>query len=68
MHTVIYAQWLETEFLGYLESSVKRRKGFTPSQKKIMQLSAESLEGLRITGYLIFQYMCNLYICSEGIC
>ena len=32
---------------------MKGRKGFTPAQKKMMQLSIESLEGLRITGDVI---------------
>jgi len=31
------------------ESSVKRRKGVTPAQKKMMQISAESLEELQVT-------------------
>jgi len=60
-------QWLETEFLGYLdewESSVSRRTGFTPAQKKMMQLSVESLEGLRITGYICVYHLntCAIYL------
>lgn len=49
----IIIQWLETEFLGYLnewDSSVKRRTGFTPAEQKRMRLSDETLEGLRVTG------------------
>ena len=46
-------QWLETEFLGYLnewDSSVQRRTGFTAAERKRMRLSDETLEGLRVTG------------------
>ena len=46
-------QWLEEDFLGYLslwESSVNGRDGYTDAQKNAMMLSAETLEGLHITG------------------
>ena len=48
-------QWLETDFLGYLEewdSSVHNRPGFTPAEMKKMQLSNETLAGLKVTGML----------------
>lgn len=46
-------QWLKEDFLSYLDkwsSSVKARKGFTKSEKAIMTLSKETLQGLKITG------------------
>ncbi len=54
-----FLQWLETNFLGYLdewETSVKSREGFTDAQKATMMLSRETLEGLRITGKNVIQY------------
>lgn len=48
-----FAQWLEEEFLPYLdawEKSVKEREGLSDAQKKRMTLSQETLLGLRITG------------------
>ena len=54
-YLIFYAtfQWLEEDFLGYLddwEKAVKERKGFTDEEKKRMMLSQETLEGLRMTG------------------
>ena len=46
-------QWLETDFLGYLEEwqkTVEERKGFTASEKKTMLLSDETATGLKLTG------------------
>ena len=46
-------QWLETEFLAYLdewERSVNGHPGFDDADKKRMLLSQETLLGLRITG------------------
>ena len=50
-------QWLEKEFLPYLdawESSVKEREGFSKLAQKQMLLSPETLLGLQITG-MFFQ-------------
>ena len=58
-----YIQWLEKEFLPYLdqwEKSVEARKEFTKTQKKQMLLSAETRLGLRMTG-TFFKYI-NVYI------
>ena len=44
--------WLEDAFLGYLdawESTVKKRDGFSKSEKALMLLSSKTREGLRIT-------------------
>jgi hypothetical protein len=46
-------EWLEKQFLPYLDSweaSVEGRTGFTNAQKKRMLLSAETLLGIRRTG------------------
>lgn len=46
-------QWLQNDFMGYLdnwEKAVKEREGFSDQEKKKMLLSAETLEGLRMTG------------------
>lgn len=51
---VILFQWLEEEFLGYLdewERSVNEIKSLSPLQKKMMLLPHETLTGLRITGW-----------------
>ncbi len=48
-------RWLEKDFLGYLDSwhdSVSSRPGFKPAHNKAMTLSAETLEGLRMSGML----------------
>ena len=52
-HDNILSQWLEKDFLGYLdewEASVRVREGFTRADKTSMTLSKETLEGLRLTG------------------
>ena len=49
----LWMQWLEEDLLGYLsdwEESVKKRKGFTAAQKKLMLLPDSTMEGIRITG------------------
>ena len=54
--TKYYIQWLEEEFLPYLdqwEKSVEAREGFTKTQKKQMLLSSETRLGLRMTGMLL---------------
>jgi len=41
----IFIQWLENDFLGYLnswETSVKQRKGFSAKQKKMMLMPEET--------------------------
>ena len=55
-HVNVHLQWLEKDFLGYLdewEASVRAREGFTKAEKKSMTLSKETLEGLRLTGIRI---------------
>ena len=50
---ILCVQWLEEEFLGYLEEweeSVASRTGFTAKERAMMCLSRETLDGLRITG------------------
>ena len=52
----MHIQWLETDFLGYLnewDRSVNGRTGFTAAEQKRMRLSDETLEGLRVTGIVI---------------
>ena len=46
-------QWLERDFLGYLDewhASVQSRSGFTLAERKKMELSDETLSGLKLTG------------------
>ena len=48
-----FRQWLETEFLQYLEeweTAVQNREGMTAAQRKSMLLSVETLTGLKLTG------------------
>lgn len=48
-----FMQFLREEFLVYLEEwakSVEGREGFTPKEKKKMQLSSETLLGIKLTG------------------
>ena len=50
---MLFCQWLETEFLRYLEeweSAVQNREGVTPAQRKSMLISVETLTGLKLTG------------------
>ena len=49
---ICYPQWLEEDFLGFLdewEASVKIRPGFSKGEK-MMLLSPATMLGLRITG------------------
>ena len=46
-------QWLREDFISYLEEwkkSVDARSKFSDSEKAKMQLSIETLEGLKMTG------------------
>ena len=50
---LFYTQWLEKDFLKYLdtwEESVKSREKFTAAQKKQMLLRTETLLGIRRSG------------------
>ena len=63
--TLMLLQWLEKDFLGYLdewEASVSAREGFTRAEKASMILSKETLEGLRLTGMTLYNNA--LYISS----
>ena len=56
-------QWLEDDFLSYLdtwEESVKEREGFSNAQQSMMLLSKETRLGLRITGTQ-YQYLSLTY-------
>ena len=49
----VFLQWLEDGFLKYLqdwEDCVHSREGFSKAEMQKMQLSRETIEGLRITG------------------
>ena len=49
----IIFQWLETDFIKYLEqweTAVAEREGFTDAEKKTMLLSMETSTGLKLTG------------------
>ena len=61
MISLFLCQWLEDDFLGFLDSweesvakcpslSKKTDQGFTMKQKKMMMLSAETGLGLCVTG------------------
>lgn len=53
IHCYLCVQWLEDDLLGYLsgwEESVKKRKGFTAVQKKLMMMPDSTVEGIKITG------------------
>ena len=57
-------QWLKDEFLTYLdcwEKSVHDREGFSSAEKKMMLLSQETRNGLRITG-ILHTYIICIYI------
>ena len=50
---VIQPQWLEEEFMPYLEqweSSVKKRKGFSDKEKMLMLITKETRAGIKVTG------------------
>ena len=77
-------QWLEDRFLGYLkewDKSVRDRKGFTAAEMKMMCLSDETLNGLRMTGIIIHTCISiiadnvysmppflHVHICSTRVC
>ena len=49
----VFFQWLKDGFLKYLqdwEDCVHSREGFSKAEAQKMQLSRETVEGLRITG------------------
>ena len=51
--TLNLLQWLENDFIGYLnkwEDSAKSRTGFSEGEKMMMTLSRETSEGIRIAG------------------
>lgn len=61
----MYFQWLETEFLQYLEdweTAVANREGFTDAEKKSMLLSVETSRGLKLTS--TYMYMYNTGVCE----
>ena len=50
--TILFLQWLKDEFLPYRdkwEKDVQERTGFSPTEKKRMLISHETLLGLRMT-------------------
>lgn len=52
INDAVIIQWLEEDFMKYLtewEDSVMRREDFTLPQKRMMCLSQETLEGLKMT-------------------
>ena len=56
MNNFITLQWFKTQFFPYLnewEQSVKDRKGFR-RRKKIMTLTSETSEGIRIAGNSLY--------------
>ena len=62
---LLFSQWLETEFLQYLEeweSAVQNREGVTPAQRKSMLLSVETLTGLKLTGMQTHIYL-HIVLC-----
>lgn len=64
----MYFQWLETEFLQYLEdweTAVANREGFSVAEKKSMLLSEETSRGLKLTGTYMYVYTQCL---NTGVC
>ena len=54
-------QWLTDEFIPYLnewESSIKKRRIFSPPSKSMMLLAKETRNGINITGNLL-EYPCS---------
>ena len=50
-------QWLQDCFLGYIQewqSSIDSREGFTKGQKQMMCLARETVDGLKMTGIIIY--------------
>ena len=73
-------QWLENDFLGYLdewEEDVKSREGFEKDEQNLMLLSSETMTGLRMTGetrfwvtimiiYVPFSSFYSSFFCRTG--
>ena len=71
MFISFYTQWLEEEFLPYLdkwEKSVEGRQDCSDADKKRMLLSAETRLGLRMTGMFLALVISHysLFIASES--
>ena len=71
------SQWLENDFLSYLddwEAAIHSLTDLSKGEKNRMMLSAETLEGLRITGIVIISqitFQLHHYVvlsCSEILC
>ena len=59
-------QWLETDFLGYLDEwdkSVKSRPGFTLAEQKQMRLSDENSSWLES-----YRYVCGYMLAVAKTC
>ena len=58
IHILLFVlQWLEKDFLGYLDTSVSAKDGVSKAEKASMTLSKETVEGLRLIG--IIHNICN---------
>ena len=68
MNIIIVLQWLETEFIPYLEQwekSVMEREGFSAKDKELMLLAREIRIGITITGICIivlFERQLHFYL------
>ena len=58
-------QWLENDFLAYLQVWEDSVKDFPANERKKMMLSQETLEGLRITGVQTKTFNVILYRCTN---
>ena len=59
-YTCTFFQWLETEFIAYLdewEASANGREELTAAERQKLCISRETLEGLRFTGIHNYNYI-----------
>ena len=59
-YTCTFFQWLETEFIAYLdewEASANGREELTAAERQKLCISCETFEGLRFTGIHNYNYI-----------
>ena len=64
-YTCTFFQWLETEFIAYLdewEGSANGREELTAAERQKLCISRETLEGLRFTGIHNYIYIYYIWI------
>ncbi len=65
LHVISLLQWLSEDFIGYLndwKKSVDERRDVADGGRDVMQLSQETLDGLKMTGKPCMHSVCSILI------